>query len=448
MALTVSNANNNNSTSSGATLTVGSINASVGDWLVVMVASDNNGTNGAASLSTSMTDNAAGGSNTYTNRGGLINQDPGAAAAGATFSMWTCKVTTALSGGTITANFSPNTTSKAITVYRVQPGTDEVIDFVAVGSGGTGSGTTQTGANAVSVTSGDTIFAGSAVEANATVTGDSDTTNGSWSTAYQAVANTGTTGTSMTATAQWKTVSSTGNQTWTTTTAGSRDWAANYLILRAISQPGAPTYSYWDGVTKGAATLLTANALTATRIAGATNFANARSKHFFSAGKIYVSFLLDDVGAAVGCGNASFPWAADTGSAWVGNVDSFAWWPSDGIYVAQTRVQIWNVSPSNGGRIDMAVDRDNNRAWWRYNNGNWNNGANDPAANTGGVDVSGITGTLYAGVTHNATGDQVTANFGATSHTNTPPIGFESLGEFRRQLMVHRSAAVMRASVY
>jgi len=234
MAATVSNLNTNNSTSSGATLTVGSITASVGDWLVVMVASDNNGTNGAASLSTTMTDNAAGGSNTYTNRGGIINQDPGAAAAGASFSIWTCQVVRPLSGSTITANFSPNTTSKAIIVYLVQPAADEGIEFVSVGAGGTGSGTTQTGANAVSVTNGDMIFAGSAVEASATVTGDSDTTNGNWSTAYQAVANTGTSGTSMTMTAQHKTVSATGNQTWATTTSGSQDWAANYLILRAI----------------------------------------------------------------------------------------------------------------------------------------------------------------------------------------------------------------------
>lgn len=230
MALTITNVGTNNSTSSSATLTLGSVTADVGDWLVVMVGADNNGTSGAASLSTTMTDDASGGGNTYTNRGGVINQDPGSAAAGVSFSMWTAEITNALSGGTITANFSPNTASKAILAYRVQPGAGESVTFSLVDTGGTGSATTHT-AGTAGTDAGQTVFGGSAVETNTTVTGDADTLDGAWSTQLSAIANTGTDLTSITLTAQWKTATTLNFQNRGSTTAAAKDYACNSLVL-------------------------------------------------------------------------------------------------------------------------------------------------------------------------------------------------------------------------
>src|SRR5262245_40298634 len=153
MALTISDLGNATSTSSSATLVTGStITASVGDWLVAIIAADNNGTSGANSL-TSVQDSR---SNTWTQRALILN-DPGAAAAGCTLGIFTAPVTSALSSGTVTANFNPNTTSKAIEVYRVQPSVGEAVSFVAAdATGTTGSSSTPTAAT-VSVTNGDTI---------------------------------------------------------------------------------------------------------------------------------------------------------------------------------------------------------------------------------------------------------------------------------------------------
>src|SRR5262245_36693521 len=99
MALTISDAGNGNSTSSGATLSTGAtVTASIGDWLVAVVAADNNGTSGVSSIS-SVTDSQG---NTWTQRA-LINRTAGGVAAdGATLGIFVCEgVTNALSSGTV-----------------------------------------------------------------------------------------------------------------------------------------------------------------------------------------------------------------------------------------------------------------------------------------------------------------------------------------------------------
>ena len=238
MALTISQVGSNNSTASSATLAVTAVTAAVGDWLVVMVAADNAGTSGAASL-TSVTDSAG---NSYTMT--RSNYDPGSASAGVTFGLFRAKVTATLTGGTVTANFSPNTTAKAMVIYKIVPGANEVVAFDRVGAGYTG---TTKSITAAAVTNGYTIFAGMAVETNAAVTADTDTTSGSWSAQYTAVGNTGTSTTSMRVCGQYKTVTATGDQTFNTSTSG--DGAVNWLTLYPAP---AGLLGYWGmtGVTQ------------------------------------------------------------------------------------------------------------------------------------------------------------------------------------------------------
>lgn len=238
MALTISQVGSNNSATSTATLAVTAVTAAVGDWLVVMVAADNAGTNGAASLS-SVTDSAG---NSYTMTSSTY--DPGAASAGATFGLFHARTTATLTGGTVTANFSPNTTAKAMVIYKVVPGANEVVAFDRVGAGYTG---TTKSITATAVTNGYTIFAGMAVETNAAVTADTDTTNGSWASQYTAVGNTGTSTTSQRVCGQYKTVTATGDQTFNTATSG--DGAVNWLTLYPAP---AGLLGYWGmtGVTQ------------------------------------------------------------------------------------------------------------------------------------------------------------------------------------------------------
>lgn len=228
MAATVTNVGTNTSTSSSSTLTLGSVTASVGDWLVVMVAADNAGAGGATAATQSASDGAG---NTYTLRGSVLVRDPGSAGAGCEFAQFTCPVTSALSGGTITVNFSPNVTSKAILAYRVQPGAGETISYSLASSGSTGSSTTQ-GSGSAGTGANEYVFAGNAIETNTTVTGDSDTLDGSWSTMVTAVANTGSDLTSMTVSGQWKGPgTSTNFQNRATTTAAAKDFAGRALTL-------------------------------------------------------------------------------------------------------------------------------------------------------------------------------------------------------------------------
>jgi hypothetical protein len=234
MALTITSAENVRDTTSSASQTTGAtINAAVGDWLIAQVSADNNGTNGASSIS-SVQDSSG---NTWTQRA-LINQDPGAAAAGATLAVYTCAVTVALVNGTVTANFSPNTTSKSTQVYQAVPGAGEAVQFVAAYNttdASSASSTATHSAPTVSVNNGDTIFGFAAIETNATATGDSDTTNGSWSTLISRLSDTGTDATSMRGCSQWKTVNATGNQDWACTTVSSKDSARSYLVIGPIA---------------------------------------------------------------------------------------------------------------------------------------------------------------------------------------------------------------------
>ena len=238
MALTISQVGSNNSATSTATLAVTAVTAAVGDWLVVMVAADNAGTNGAASLS-SVTDSAG---NSYTMTSSTY--DPGAASAGASFGLFRARITATLTGGTVTANFSPNTTAKAMVISKIVLGANEVVAFDRVGAGYTG---TTKSITAAAVTNGYTIFAGMAVETNAAVTADTDTTSGSWSAQYTAVGNTGTSTTSMRVCGQYKTVTATGDQTFNTSTSG--DGAVNWLTLYPAP---AGLLGYWGmtGVTQ------------------------------------------------------------------------------------------------------------------------------------------------------------------------------------------------------
>jgi hypothetical protein len=231
MALTISDAGNGTSITNDTTCATGAtVTASVGDWLVVVVAAANAGASGASSISAPS--DASG--NTYTQRA-IINFTPGSVASdGATLGFYTAAITSALSSAAVTANFSANTPQKSVQVYRVQPGVGESVQFVATdGTGSTGLTGTHAAAT-VSVTNGDTIFGAAAIETDDIITGDSDTTNGNWSSILTRVADGGGDTDCMTCSSQYKTVNATGNQSWACTSA-SRDSARTYLIIGPIA---------------------------------------------------------------------------------------------------------------------------------------------------------------------------------------------------------------------
>lgn len=223
----------NSTTSSAASLALTSVSAPVGSVLYVAVSANNSGTNGAACTTTCADDSAESGTaNTWTQQT-QVNNDPGAADAGITLTIFTSILTRALVADTITVSFSPNTTCVTITGEKgiLDSGTASV---VTVGAGATGTGTTPS-ITSGSITSGDIIIGAVAAETNGSITADADTSDGTWSTQISVTADTGTAGTSTRLVTQRKKVTATATQTYNPTIGVSRDWATNYIVVRGAS---------------------------------------------------------------------------------------------------------------------------------------------------------------------------------------------------------------------
>lgn len=83
----------------------------------------------------------------------------------------------------------------------------------------------------------------------------------------------------------------------------------------------------------------------------------------------------------------------------------------------------YGSSYTAGDVIGIALDLDNGKIWFSKN-GTWQN-SGDPAAGTGEA-FSGLSGTIHAGFSNDASGNttNATANFGATAFAYSPPSGF------------------------
>lgn len=100
---------------------------------------------------------------------------------------------------------------------------------------------------------------------------------------------------------------------------------------------------------------------------------------------------------------------------------NFGLFTSGNVYF-NTTTDIGVTFDTNGDVIDIAIDRVNHKCWWRVNGGNWNNNPSDnPATNSGGFDISSLSGTpLYLAVTTytNVVASQFTIN--STSSYSVP----------------------------
>lgn len=214
-ALTVSSrgTGGNNTGATGLTVTPGS-NFTAGSLGVLVIALDNSGSAGANTVSpATATDSASG---TWTRQqNGLF--DNGAASAGAEVSVYTIPSTSLTTAGSITVTFSNSVTAKAWALWEVTADAGKIATYLTggVGTGATSNPTVTTS----SITSGDAVIGVTAAEASAaSITGDADTTNGTWSTAQTAGFGSGTSG--MTVSSQSKVTTATAAQTYNTTVAG------------------------------------------------------------------------------------------------------------------------------------------------------------------------------------------------------------------------------------
>jgi len=227
MALTFSNISSGSSTTASTNNSILNITAEINSWLLVSIAIDNSGINGTASLLDTITDTSG---NIYTLLS-KTNRTAGVSNDGTTLGIWLGRITTILNNGNITFNFSSDTSTKCYSIKKITVGNNEWVTPISISNGFTGSGTAFS-SSAISVISGYTIFGATAMESYSAITADSDTTNGSWSTAYSIIANNGSDHTlSQSLSTQQKTVTATGNQTYNTSTVSTRDWALNTIIF-------------------------------------------------------------------------------------------------------------------------------------------------------------------------------------------------------------------------
>lgn len=161
----------------------------------------------------------------------------------------------------------------------------------------------------------------------------------------------------------------------------------------------------WNPSDKNANVALSNGDLTVSRSSG-TGDAGVRSVASTSTAKVYWETTVDaQVSGGGNCsptGIANSSWALT----WIGNAGSTG---ANG----PTAGQVWS----------QALDATARKFWTRVDGGAWAP-SGDPAAGTGGQDVSAITGAIFAANWVKATGDIFTTNFGASAYSYTPPSGF------------------------
>lgn len=230
MTITITDLFTASSDTSNAFVSHTTVTASVGDTLCVMVSADNQGSGGASSIS-SVTDSAG---NTYTMRR-ITNYDPGGASDGITLGIFTSTLTGALSSGTVTANFSPDTRRKVIGITKLQPSGGATIIIRETGTGATGNeGSVAPTITTGSLSTGDVILGATAWEtlgSSGVPVYDTDTTRGTWTgNTYASVSSGGDRLAVLQR--QYKTITSGGTQTWNTSVSSANpDYAHNYIVF-------------------------------------------------------------------------------------------------------------------------------------------------------------------------------------------------------------------------
>lgn len=184
-----------------------------------------------------------------------INSSGSAANDGVVIRMFICyqEVETLTTADTISIFFNTSTAAKRWTLSQFATDNGTGIVYYIPRSGGTetGSGTSTTITTA-SITSGDAVMCMVGSEINdGTITADSDTTNGSWSTLQSS------NGTGMSIYSQYKIVTATATQTYNLSGLTSGDYCEGYIILRESAYDLVGFGVFNEGGSKAATSIVT-----------------------------------------------------------------------------------------------------------------------------------------------------------------------------------------------
>jgi hypothetical protein len=187
---------------------------------------------------------------------------------------------------------------------------------------------------------------------------------------------------------------------------------------------GAVTF---DPSNKGTDVTLSSGNLSATNTSASNVYETARSTTSHSAGKYYVEFIIN-VQAANNAVVLGFANGSSGLNDYISDGNNGVGFYNTIIALNNTQLKDITVAHSQGDNVSMAIDFGGQLIWYRINGRNWNN---DPTGNpaTGAIGATFSTmaaGPYFAAVSMNGSGNnnQVTANFGGTAYTYTPPSGF------------------------
>jgi hypothetical protein len=305
-----------------ATLAVGSMG-------VLCIALDNAGSGGATTAAPSSWTDAKG--NVWTRRQNAL-YDNGAASAGIEFAIYTAPITTALltsDAGTMTWDASASVTAKAWTWYEVIPSAGGTVVY---STGGNIAGATAANASVTtaSVPVGDAVIAGYFAENVNAVTGDSDTTNGTWQAQQTATVGSGTSGVRIATQSKVQTTAAS-TQSYDVTVA-SQDRIAGYVLIGEVfAKVGSDTGSGGDSSTAptvsyswGPWSATWSNAVGSTTVNGSDTGTGADSTSARGISAVNEPMTGADSTAARGISTADTATGADSGAAGTSGEDKLA----------------------------------------------------------------------------------------------------------------------------
>ncbi|MDN4982304.1 hypothetical protein QY049_03580 [Bradyrhizobium sp. WYCCWR 13022] len=190
---------------------------------------------------------------------------------------------------------------------------------------------------------------------------------------------------------------------------------------RSAASGGGTTPTTWNAGDSTNVTLTGSN-LIATVGSGSGGVRGVAS---LSTGKYYFEYTYaihtNSFNTGIALASASVTGSTGTGIAYVTR-------SSGGIFVNGTDSGSALGLIAQGAVVGIAVDFSANLIWFRIApSGAWNgDGSANPATGVGGVDISSISSGPLFPIFFGASGDAVTANFGATSFTGSVPSGFSS----------------------
>ncbi len=178
-----------------------------------------------------------------------------------------------------------------------------------------------------------------------------------------------------------------------------------------------------------------------------TAWESVRSILGVSSGKYYWEVTIDvsaDPNFMIGAGTASATLSNHPGY----DANGYGYNAANGNKYLNNSPVAYGDSYTTNDVVSVALDLDNGKIWWGKN-GTWQ-ASGDPAAGTNEA-YSGLSGTFYAMVGLYFSGNEVTANFGASAFTYTVPTGFNAgLSDFSGEFsgIVYEQGSPVQRSLY